>query len=174
MEGSKWYPVYTNARAEKKVFDLLQKKGIECYLPLTRQLKQWSDRKKWVEEPLIKSYIFVRINLQLQQTDVLSTKGITRFLYFSGKVASMPDKQIELLKLMLSNSEDIEVVEQYIEPGDRVLIKAGPLQGYTGEIVDYHSTKRMILRIEHTGASLLMQMPVAFMEPLSARLPPAP
>jgi transcriptional antiterminator RfaH len=81
LANPRWYPVYTHPQAEKKTWDLLQKKGIESYLPLRKQLKQWSDRKKWVEEPLIKSYIFVRIVPQ-QQTDVLMTKGISRFLYF--------------------------------------------------------------------------------------------
>jgi transcriptional antiterminator RfaH len=70
--GYKWYPVYTHPRAEKKACQALINKGIETYLPLHKQLKQWSDRKKWVEEPLIKSYLFVRITT-LEQTKVLMT-----------------------------------------------------------------------------------------------------
>ena len=58
----KWYPVYTHPRAEKKAHQALSNKGIETYLPLRRQLKQWSDRKKWVDEPFIKSYLFVHIS----------------------------------------------------------------------------------------------------------------
>src|ERR1700744_6665019 len=88
----KWYPVYTNPRAEKKAYQALLNKGIETYLPLHRQLKQWSDRKKWVEEPLIKSYLFVKIAEQ-QQTEVLMTRGVSRFIYFSNKITSMPEKQ---------------------------------------------------------------------------------
>src|ERR1700733_7715831 len=91
---SKWYPVYTHPRSEKKAYEALIKKGVEAYLPLHRQLKQWSDRKKWVEEPFIKSYLFVHIN-ESEQTEVLMTKGVTRFIYFSGRIASMPDRQIE-------------------------------------------------------------------------------
>src|ERR1700749_2351257 len=89
----KWYPVYTHPRTEKKAAAALLAKGIITYLPLQRQLKQWSDRKKWIEEPLIKSYLFVKIT-EHQQADVLMTKGIARFIYFSNKVATMPDKQI--------------------------------------------------------------------------------
>jgi len=73
-ETAKWFPVYTNPRAEKKAYEALLGKGIEAYLPQHRQLKQWSDRKKWIEEPFIKSYLFVRINQQ-EQTEVLMTKG---------------------------------------------------------------------------------------------------
>ena len=83
-EVYKWYPVYTFPKAEKKAHQALLSKGIESYLPLRRQLKQWSDRKKWVEEPFIKSYLFVYI-AEHEQTEVLMTKGIARFIYFSNK-----------------------------------------------------------------------------------------
>src|SRR4051812_16921716 len=72
----KWYPVCTQPRAEKKACQALLNKGIQAYLPLNRQLKQWSDRKKWVEEPFIKSYLFVYIT-EIEQTEVLMTNGIS-------------------------------------------------------------------------------------------------
>jgi transcriptional antiterminator RfaH len=98
----KWYPVYTNPRAEKKAYQALINKGINAYLPLHRQLKKWSDRKKWVEEPFIHSYLFVYIK-QTEQAEVLMTKGISRFIYFSGKIASMPERQIEDLRLIMAS-----------------------------------------------------------------------
>src|SRR5882762_3688605 len=107
----KWYPVYTNPRAEKKAHQALLNKGIETYLPLHRQLKQWSDRKRWTEEPFIKSYLFVRIK-EHEQTEVLMTKGITRFIYFSGKIASMPDRQIEELKLLMASPYELEITAE--------------------------------------------------------------
>src|ERR1700743_1508611 len=112
---NKWYPVYTHARAEKKAFRALVDKGIESYLPLHRQLKQWSDRKKWVEEPFIKSYVFVNI-AQHAQADVLMTKGISRFLYFSGQPATMPDRQINELKLLMASSFDLEITAEDLQP----------------------------------------------------------
>lgn len=160
-----WYPVYTYPQAEKKAWELLQKKGIETYLPLKRQLKQWSDRKKWVEEPLIKSYIFVKITAR-QQMEVLMTKGISRFLYFSGKVASMPEQQIIQLKLLLATAADLEVIDHELHPGERVYIKAGPLQGLHGELIEFKSQKRLIIRIDHIGQSLMVQIPMAFIEPI--------
>ena len=159
-----WFPVYTNPRAEKKAAALLTQKGIEVYLPLQRQLKQWSDRKKWVEEPLIKSYIFVNITIK-QQMDVLTTKGVSRFLYFSGKIASMPVRQIDQLKLLLASELDLEIVDHKFEKGEQVKIVAGPLMGLIGELVDFHSQKRMILRLDHTGQVVLVQIPAVFLAP---------
>ena len=160
----KWYPVYTNPRSEKKAAELLYKNGIEIYLPLQRQLKQWSDRKKWVEEPMIKSYLFVRITVK-QQMQVLTTKGICRFIYFSGKVASMPDRQITQLQLLLATETELELTDQVFKPGEKVKVKAGPLMGLTGELIDHRSQKKMIVRLDHIGQVIMVQIPAVFLEP---------
>jgi transcription antitermination factor NusG len=156
----KWYPVYTHPRAEKKACQALLNKGLETYLPLHRQLKQWSDRKKWVEEPFIKSYLFVRIK-ETEQTTVTTTKGISRFIYFSGKIASMPNRQIEELKLLMASSLELEITEEDLQPGEKIVIKAGPLKGLTGEIINYRSQKKLVLRLENLGYSIIVQVPAS-------------
>ena len=154
---TQWYPVYTHPRAEKKAYEALEKKGIVTYLPLRKTLKQWSDRKKWIEEPFIKSYLFVNIK-PTEQTEVLMTKGIARFIYFSGKIASMPDRQIENLKLVLASAVDIEITEEDLQPGERVRIKAGPLKDLEGEVVAYRSEKQLALRFENIGCSIIIHV----------------
>jgi transcriptional antiterminator RfaH len=153
----KWYPVYTNPRAEKKACEALLNKGIEAYLPLRRQLKQWSDRKKWVEEPFIKSYLFVHI-VEHDQATVLMTRGIARFIYFGSKIAAMPDRQIDDLKLLMSSSLDLEVTEENLLPGEKITLKAGPLKGMTGEIISYRSQKQLALRLENLGCSIIIHV----------------
>jgi len=158
-----WYPVYTQPRAEKKAYQALTDKGVEAYLPLHRQLKQWSDRKKWVEEPFIKSYIFVNI-AQHEQADILMTKGISRFLYFMGKPASMPNRQITELKLLMASPYELEVTEEDLQPGEKIMIKAGPLKGMTGEIISQRSQKQLILRLESIGCSIIVHVATSYIE----------
>ena len=153
----KWYPVYTQPRAEKKAYQALVSKGLETYLPLHRQLKQWSDRKKWVEEPFIKSYLFVRIK-EHEQTEVLMTRGVARFIYFSGKIAAMPNRQIEELKLLMASPFELEITEEDLQPGEKIIIKAGPLKGLTGEIISYRSQKQLALRLENLGYSIIVHV----------------
>ena len=158
-----WYPVYTRSRAEKKAYDELCKKGIQSYLPLKKTVKQWSDRKKVIDEPLIKSYLFVRISNKEYAT-VLMTNGVARFLYFSGRIASIPEQQINDLKLLLATDADLELIELDIEPGERVLIKAGPFKGMVAELVSLHNKQRIILRLEHMGYSININTSIAFIE----------
>lgn len=159
----KWYPVYTQARAEKKAYQALINKGIESYLPLQRQQKQWSDRKKWVEEPFIKSYLFVHIAEQ-QKTEVLMTKGIARFIYFSGEVATMPDRQIDDLKLIMAAPYELAVTEENLQPGEKVIIKAGPLKGMIGEMISYRSQKQLMLRLENLGCSIIVNVAASIID----------
>ena len=162
-ENYKWYPVYTNPRAEKKAHAALLDKGIMSYLPLQRQLKQWSDRKKWIEEPLIKSYLFVRIP-ERQQTEVLMTRGIARFIYFSNKITSMPEKQIEDLKLLMASPYELEITEEDLNPGEKIVIKAGPLKGLQGEVIAYRSQKSLILRLNNLGCSIIVNVAASLIE----------
>jgi transcriptional antiterminator RfaH len=151
---NQWYPVYTHARAEKKAQEALINKGILTYLPLHRQLKQWSDRKKWVEEPFIKSYVFVNI-AEHEQAEVLMTKGISRFLYFSGKPAAMPNRQINELKLLMASSVELEITEENLQPGEK---------GMTGEVVSYRSQKQLVLRLESIGCSVIVHVAASYIE----------
>jgi transcriptional antiterminator RfaH len=164
QKGTKrWYPVYTHPRAEKKAHEALLNKGIETYLPLRRQLKQWSDRKKWIDEPFIKSYLFVNI-AEHDQADILMTKGISRFIYFGGKITPMPDRQIEDLRLLTTSTYELEVTEENLLPGERILLKAGPLKGMTGEIISYRSQKQLALRLENLGCSIIIHVAASLIE----------
>jgi transcriptional antiterminator RfaH len=161
----KWYPIYTRSRAEKKTQLAFSRKDIISYLPLRKVEKQWSDRKKFVEEPLLKSYLFVYISAK-EYAEVLMTEGVTRFIYFSGKITTIPDKQLEDLKLLLANSTDLEIIDYEIEPGEKVLIKAGPFKGIIAELVSLKSRKNIVLRLQNLGYSIHINTSMAFIEPI--------
>ena len=161
----KWYPIYTRSRAEKKTQQLLEQKQIKTYLPLKKVVKQWSDRKKVIEEPLIKSYLFIYISAK-EYSDVLMCAGVSRFIYFSGKIASIPEKQLTDLRLLLANSADLELIEHDISLGEKVLIKAGPFKGIIAELVSLKSKKSLVLRLEQIGYAIHIRTSMEFIEPL--------
>jgi len=161
----KWYPVCTKSKFEKKAYAELLRKNITAYLPLQKTIRQWSDRKKIVQEPLIKSYLFVYISIK-EHAEVLMTNGIARFIYFSGQMASIPEKQINDLKLLLATDAELEVLEYDIQIGEKVLIIAGPFKGVVAELVSLHNKKRIILRLQNMGYAININTSMAFIEPL--------
>ena len=152
---SGWFALYTRSRNEKKVHTQLVLRGIESFLPLHRVLKQWSDRKKWVEEPMIRSYVFVRIT-EREYFDVLNTPGAVRFVYFEGKPAVIPDWQIKAIRHVLETDVDFEISDRHFEKGDKVLITRGPFRDMPGELVELRGNRKVIIRIDHIGHSLLL------------------
>jgi transcriptional antiterminator RfaH len=160
----KWHVVYTNPRAEKKVYQLLEKNRIEAFLPLKKTLKVWSDRKKWVEEPLFNSYVFVFVS-EKEYMQVLQIPGIVRYITFSGKAATVPDTQIGLIRRLLMSDAEMEISEHVFKPGERVKVNAGQLMGLEGELVSLRSEKRFLVRIHEMDRSLLLNISAAFLEP---------
>ena len=78
--GKKWLVVKTKANAEKKVAERLSMKKIEVYLPLYTTVKQWSDRKKKIQRPLISSTVFVYINDE-EREHLWNVVGVSGMLY---------------------------------------------------------------------------------------------
>ncbi|MBI5219573.1 MAG: UpxY family transcription antiterminator [Bacteroidia bacterium] len=162
----RWYAVYTKSRFEKKVLQYLKEKGIEVYVPLEKRLRQWSDRKKWVEEPLIRCYAFVRI-IWKDYREVLNTHGVVRFVYFLGKPAPIPDDQIQTMKDIIENKIDVEVSSEFFKPGVPVEIIYGPLKGRKGEFISFHGKKRVQLKIDYLNQCLLVDISPAHIQALS-------
>jgi len=154
----KWYALYTKSRTEKKVYQLLIEKGIEAYLPLLKTLKQWSDRKKWVEEPLFRSYIFIRIS-ERERLDAIRTEGVVRMITFQGRPVSIPDKQIEAVRAYINEGEDRVEKEVQFERGNRVEVTRGTLQGLQGIMVETKGKKRVMVEIEGIGEKIMLNIP---------------
>ncbi len=155
--NKKWYVLYTRSRFEKKVLKEMEQLGVECYLPLHRKLKQWSDRKKWVEEPLFRSYIFIKIHKD-EYYKVLEVNGVINFISFEGRAAIVRDDQIEILKRILFSDTEFIVSNDEINPGTEIEIIYGSLKGLKGQLIKYKSKKKVIVKIESINHSLLLNI----------------
>lgn len=131
----KWYAIYTRPRWEKKVNSLLVQKGIESYCPLNKVRRQWSDRVKTVEEPLFKSYVFVKV-AEEARTAVRMTDGVVNFVYWNGKPAIIREKEIATIKRFLDEYENVEALRMDLAPGERVKVVGGPLMDQEGKVLE--------------------------------------
>jgi transcription antitermination factor NusG len=154
-----WYVVYTRSRAEKKVCDELTYLNIECFLPLQKKLRQWKDRKKWVEMPLISGYCFVHISNK-EYDKVLSTNNVVCYVTFEGKAAVIPAQQIDFLKQMLKQNDfEVTVSQQSFKVGKKVEILEGPMIGLRGELVEARGKNRFILRLNQINSTFIIEIP---------------
>lgn len=156
-----WFAAYTKPRSEKITAKRLLEAGIEVYLPLQKRLRSWSDRKKLVEEPVIRSYIFVRITAA-EYYKVLQDWGVVRYVCFEGKAVPIPDIQIDLLKRVMGEGLEVEGVEEALEPGTWVEVCSGALMGYQGEMVKHQGKSKVVIRLKHISHMLLVTLPKSY------------
>ncbi len=162
----KWYAIYTKPRWEKKLAVGLEEKGIDHYLPMVKTLKLWSDRKKWVTEPLFKSYIFVNVN-QNEYLSAIQTPGAVKYITFERKAVSIPDLQIEAIRSFIESGEDLNTDSPDMKIGDRVAVIRGPLKGLEGTLVEFNQKHRVRIMIEGIRQSLYIKVPQSFLIYLS-------
>ncbi|MES1217097.1 MAG: UpxY family transcription antiterminator [Bacteroidota bacterium] len=135
--SNKWLAIYTRPRWEKKVNHLLLEKGLESYCPLNKVRRKWSDRVKIVEEPLFKSYVFVKVNDE-DRTAVRMTPGAINFVYWQGKPAVIKEKEIIAIKRFLDEYENVELQPLELKVNQRVKITNGTLMDQEGKVLDIH------------------------------------
>lgn len=164
--GKKWYACYTKPRWEKKVSKVLEQKGIECWCPLKKIVKQWSDRKKIVEEPLFTSYVFVNIR-DSEKTNVLMTDGILNYVYYLGKPAVIRDEEIDLIKKYLSEKAASVTVQSLtsLDENTRIKVNYGVFMDTTGTVLK-GGKKKVFVKLESLDQVMIVEFPVEYLSPL--------
>lgn len=152
-----WYAIYVRSKAEKKVASELSKIGIDYYLPLKKVLKQWSDRRKWVEEPLFKSYVFVYID-QKDYYSVLQVQGAVKYITFEGKAVAIPPQQIDAIRYFLSEEIPGDIEKHNWVKGQKAEIIAGSMAGLIGKLVEVKGKHWLFIEIEAIGHSIIIQI----------------
>jgi len=151
--GKKWFALYTKPRHEFKAALQLESENINYYLPVITRLKQWSDRKKKVTEPLLRGYIFIfadekERNISLQQLSII------RCIFDNGRPAVIPEWQINNLKKFLNNKTEV-IVNSGIVKGAKVKILNGPFAGVLGVIKKEPKGRTIAVNIELLNRSVM-------------------
>jgi transcription antitermination factor NusG len=157
----KWHAVYVSSRTEKKITDLLNNKGIEAYVPIIKTMRQWSDRKKMVELPLLNGYVFVKIN-SAENEKVMQTRGVVNFVRSEGKIAVIRDVEIERLKQLVELGYHLEAtsINKKYNEGDKIKISSGVLKGIEGFVVKTKENNQIEVLLESIGQCIRVNLPV--------------
>jgi transcription antitermination factor NusG len=156
VENKLWYALYTKPRCEKKVHEYLQAKGIESYCPLQKTKKRWSDRYKIIEEPLFKSYVFVKIT-EKEKVEVRLTTGVVNFVYWLGKPAEIAEEDINTIKKFLKEYTNVSVKPIFLMQNQRVKITAGVLMDSVA-IVKKVLKNKVIVELQIIGFMLTAEV----------------
>lgn len=147
--------LYTKPRAEKRAFESLDKKGVFVYLPCITTLKQWSDRKKKVTEPMFKSYLFIYcrpedLDLALREDNILAVIKLER------QPAVVRLEEMTIIYRIEQGEPEVEVLHSTLVVGQKVRVASGGLKGLTGTLTEVRGLRKVAVQIESLGYNLLI------------------
>jgi transcription antitermination factor NusG len=154
----RWYAVWTRSRQEKAASAVLDLLGVQHYVPLKSELRQWSDRKQIVETPIFSGYLFVRMNLVREgQLQVLKAPGVVAFVGNKNGPLPIPDQEIADIRTVLAAKVGFSIYPS-LKKGDRVRVVRGALAGVEGTLVTDASTSRLLVSVEMIRQSLALSV----------------
>lgn len=169
-EEARWFAVYTKFKREKLVQKQLRERGIEVYLPLQSFTRRYQRKIKHVELPLISCYIFTKITKQ-QYVPVLETPDVVHFVKIAKDLIAIPDSEIEIMKRVVGEGQEVEVQEGSYQMGDEVEIIGGNLTGLKGWLVNAENEKNLVIELENLGYSLRMTVDPTLLRKTGRRAP---
>lgn len=143
-DNKKWHAVYTKPRWEKKVFSLLVEKGIVSYCPLNKIRRRWSDRYKIVNEPLFKSYVFVKAGDD-EMKKVRMIPGVVNFVYWNSKPAVIREEEINIIKKFLNEYDFVLAEPVQLMPNQRIKIMNGILMDEEAIVIRAEKNKVQVV-----------------------------
>jgi len=162
--GRSWYAVQTRSNFEKRIVDDLRRKGIETFLPAFHEVHRWKDRKKAVEIPYFPSYVFARIeDVPARRLDVLRTTGAVRILGSGDEIEAIPDVEIDRLQRLVQ-ARLSACSHPFFKEGSHVRVKAGPLNGVEGLLVQVKNQNRLLLSLSLLARSVSTEIDICDVE----------
>jgi transcription antitermination factor NusG len=144
-----WFVIYTESRSEKKVAIELAERGIEAYCPTIKKVRQWSDRKKIIEQPLFNSYVFVHLD-ERERAKVFGVPGFVRYLFWLQKPAIVKDEEIEAIRHFLDDFDHARITVAPLQQREYIRIKSGVLMDRVAKVVSQQGRKVTLL-LEELG-----------------------
>ena len=159
-----WNAIYVSSRQEKKIQTKLLSYGIEAYVPLNKELSQWSDRKKWIFSPLITGYVFVK-STELVKEKILQTQGVVAFVRYNGKEAVIRQCEIDTLRSIEEHGYEINLSSEEFTTGDQLSVFQGPLKGLMVQVIELNDDNTVCTFVmDSIGQNFKVKLPKAVLK----------
>src|SRR5580704_17450653 len=162
-----WHVLYTRHQHEKTVAQILTGKGFEILLPLYSVTRRWKDRTKLLSLPLFPCYVFLKAGLG-RHLDIMTTPGIHALVSNAGQPAVIPPAEIDAIRQAVECGSRVEP-HPFLNCGERVKVKCGPLEGIQGILVRKKNLYRLVLCVEMLGSAAAIEVDAFQVERLNGK-----
>jgi transcriptional antiterminator RfaH len=163
-----WYLIYTKPHHEKKVHTSLTELNVNSFLPTKKTLRTWHDRKKYIDEPLFPSYVFIYLGDMQAYYEGMNTEGSLYYVRSGKKIARVDESIVNNIKLLVDKGNEIEVSDKSFHPGQQLFIREGPLTGLSCEMIQLDGTRKILVRVHLLQRNILITLPHEYLMLASA------
>ncbi len=141
-----WYVIHTNPKQEERAYNNLRAWKLEVFFPKIkeRRLNPYTGAATYISKSLFPRYIFARFNSTRLLHEVRFTRGVHSVVGIAGTPTSVQDELITMIKMRVDENGFVKM-DSDLSPGDRVIIKAGPLAGLMGIFKQETSEARRVV-----------------------------
>ena len=160
----RWYALHVHARKEASIASQLASQGVECFLPLYKSVRKWSDRLKEVQQPLFPTYLFSRFDYQDRRA-VVMTPGVLQVVGNGRTAIPIPHEEITAIQTAVASGLSNQPWP-YIEVGERVRLAYGSLSGLEGILINFKGNHRVVLSVTLLQRSIAFEVDSAWLVPV--------
>lgn len=164
--GPAWYAVYTKFQHDKSAAAQLERKDFEVFFPVYRTVHRWKDRNQIVVLPLFPCYLFLRTELD-RKIEILRTAGVRSIVESAGHACAVPESEIEAVRKICSTTSRFQP-HPFLQQGDLVRIRKGPLFGMEGFFVRTKNHYRVVVSVELLQKGVAVEVDLADVELVKA------
>jgi transcriptional antiterminator RfaH len=131
-DATHWYVIHTHPKQEDRASNNLAVLGVPTFNPKIqeRRYSQFGSAPAYVVKSLFPRYVFAKFKINDLYHKVRFTRGVYSVISFGGSPTPVNK---EIIMLIQSNIKDNFVrTGEEIRPGDKVIIKDGPLKNFAG------------------------------------------
>lgn len=161
----KWFAVHTKYKTEKLVAERLNRKGILAYVPLINHVKRYSRKIKECRIPLIHCYVFVFISKE-EYVKVLETEYVKGFLKINRSLIAIPEMEIELLRKIVGEYEDIQVFRSDYTEGQEVEVIQGNMTGMRGKLISIEGKHEFVIDLKIISYQFRIHIDPKYLRPI--------
>jgi transcription antitermination factor NusG len=153
-----WFALQTRVNRERVVEQRLQERGVATFLPLVSEVRKWSDRKKIIQLPLFRNYLFAKlVPSKLDRLRILCVDGVFGFVGPRGEGTPIPDSQIEAVRALVDGQLPW-ISHPFLKIGQRVRIKSGALNGVEGILVARSGESTLVISVDAIQRSMAVRI----------------
>jgi transcriptional antiterminator RfaH len=154
-----WRLLYTKPQFEKKVFARLTNVKVQSFLPTTKRMRTWHDRRKYIDQPLFPSYVFIYLNDMRDYYMGVETDGVLYYVRTGKEIALVSDSLVNNIKLVSEKNLDVEVSDQRFQKGQQIVVSQGPFAGLSCEVIKYDNKQKLVVKVDILKRDLLIALP---------------